>query len=85
MLFKFTQQIKAVLAKKEYGDEVSTQTLASPHCRDWNWPAIRMIRELGDLGVNAIDTAEQYSNSESERLYEAGGMNECCPQNSDTG
>jgi aryl-alcohol dehydrogenase-like predicted oxidoreductase len=29
--------------------------------------AIRMIRELGDLGVNAIDTAEQYSNGESER------------------
>ncbi|MBK1876030.1 aldo/keto reductase [Pelagicoccus mobilis] len=28
---------------------------------------IRMIRELGDLGVNAIDTAEQYSNGESER------------------
>jgi aryl-alcohol dehydrogenase-like predicted oxidoreductase len=29
--------------------------------------AIRMIRELGDLGVNAIDTAEQYSAGESER------------------
>lgn len=28
---------------------------------------IRMIRELGDLGVNAIDTAEQYSAGESER------------------
>jgi aryl-alcohol dehydrogenase-like predicted oxidoreductase len=28
---------------------------------------IRMIHELGDLGVNAIDTAEQYSGGESER------------------
>ncbi len=28
---------------------------------------IRMIHELGDLGINAIDTAEQYSASESER------------------
>ncbi len=28
---------------------------------------IRMIQELGDLGVNAIDTAEQYSAGESER------------------
>ena len=28
---------------------------------------IRMIRSLGDLGVNAIDTAEQYSAGESER------------------
>jgi aryl-alcohol dehydrogenase-like predicted oxidoreductase len=28
---------------------------------------LRMIRELGDLGINAIDTAEQYSNGESER------------------
>ena len=28
---------------------------------------ITMIRELGDLGVNAIDTAEQYSAGESER------------------
>lgn len=28
---------------------------------------IRMIHELGDLGVNAIDTAEQYSAGESER------------------
>ena len=28
---------------------------------------IRMIRELGDLGINAIDTAEQYSAGESER------------------
>ena len=27
----------------------------------------RMIHELGDCGVNAIDTAEQYSNGESER------------------
>ena len=29
--------------------------------------ALRMIRELGDLGINHIDTAEQYSNGESER------------------
>ncbi|MFA5687877.1 MAG: aldo/keto reductase [Kiritimatiellales bacterium] len=29
--------------------------------------AIRMIHELGDLGINAIDTAEQYSAGESER------------------
>jgi aryl-alcohol dehydrogenase-like predicted oxidoreductase len=29
--------------------------------------AIRMIHELGDLGLNAIDTAEQYSAGESER------------------
>ncbi len=28
---------------------------------------IRMIQELGDLGINAIDTAEQYSAGESER------------------
>ena len=28
---------------------------------------IRMIHELGDLGVNSIDTAEQYSAGESER------------------
>jgi aryl-alcohol dehydrogenase-like predicted oxidoreductase len=28
---------------------------------------IRMIHELGDLGVNAIDTAEQYGAGESER------------------
>jgi aryl-alcohol dehydrogenase-like predicted oxidoreductase len=28
---------------------------------------IRMIHELGDLGVNAIDTAEQYSAGDSER------------------
>jgi aryl-alcohol dehydrogenase-like predicted oxidoreductase len=28
---------------------------------------LRMIRELGDLGINHIDTAEQYSNGESER------------------
>jgi aryl-alcohol dehydrogenase-like predicted oxidoreductase len=28
---------------------------------------IRMIQELGDLGLNAIDTAEQYSGGESER------------------
>ena len=28
---------------------------------------IRMIQELGDLGINAIDTAEQYSDGESER------------------
>jgi len=28
---------------------------------------IRMIHELGDCGVNAIDTAEQYSAGESER------------------
>ena len=28
---------------------------------------LRMIHELGDLGVNAIDTAEQYSAGESER------------------
>ncbi|NQU38832.1 MAG: aldo/keto reductase [Lentisphaerae bacterium] len=28
---------------------------------------LRMIRELGDLGVNFIDTAEQYSDGESER------------------
>jgi len=28
---------------------------------------IRMIRELGDMGVNYIDTAEQYGNGESER------------------
>lgn len=28
---------------------------------------VRMIRELGDLGVNFIDTAEQYGNGESER------------------
>jgi aryl-alcohol dehydrogenase-like predicted oxidoreductase len=28
---------------------------------------IRMIHELGDLGVNAVDTAEQYSAGESER------------------
>ena len=28
---------------------------------------IRMIHELGDLGVSAIDTAEQYSAGESER------------------
>lgn len=28
---------------------------------------IHMIHELGDLGVNAIDTAEQYSAGESER------------------
>ena len=28
---------------------------------------IRMIHELGDLGLNAIDTAEQYSAGESER------------------
>ena len=28
---------------------------------------IRLIHELGDLGVNAIDTAEQYSAGESER------------------
>jgi aryl-alcohol dehydrogenase-like predicted oxidoreductase len=28
---------------------------------------IRTIRELGELGVNAIDTAEQYSAGESER------------------
>ncbi len=28
---------------------------------------IRMIRELGDAGINAIDTAEQYSDGESER------------------
>lgn len=28
---------------------------------------IRMIHELGDLGINAIDTAEQYSAGESER------------------
>jgi aryl-alcohol dehydrogenase-like predicted oxidoreductase len=28
---------------------------------------LRMIHELGDLGVNAIDTAEQYSGGESER------------------
>ncbi len=33
---------------------------------------IRMIHELGDLGVNAIDTAEQYSAGESEhRVGEA--------------
>lgn len=33
---------------------------------------IRMIRELGELGINAIDTAEQYSNGESEcRVGEA--------------
>lgn len=29
--------------------------------------AIRMIQELGELGINAIDTAEQYSVGESER------------------
>lgn len=28
---------------------------------------IRMIRKLGDLGINAVDTAEQYSDGESER------------------
>ncbi len=28
---------------------------------------IRMIHELGDLGINAVDTAEQYSAGESER------------------
>lgn len=28
---------------------------------------IRMIHELGDMGINAIDTAEQYSAGESER------------------
>lgn len=28
---------------------------------------VRMIHELGDLGVNAIDTAEQYSAGQSER------------------
>lgn len=28
---------------------------------------IRMIHELGELGVNSIDTAEQYSDGESER------------------
>lgn len=28
---------------------------------------IRMIHELGDLGINSIDTAEQYSAGESER------------------
>lgn len=28
---------------------------------------VRMIHELGDLGINAIDTAEQYSAGESER------------------
>ncbi len=28
---------------------------------------LRMIRELGDQGINAIDTAEQYSAGESER------------------
>lgn len=28
---------------------------------------IRMIRGLGDAGINAIDTAEQYSDGESER------------------
>jgi len=28
---------------------------------------IRMIRELGEEGINAIDTAEQYSDGESER------------------
>lgn len=28
---------------------------------------IRMIHELGDLGINAIDTAEQYSAGESEQ------------------
>ncbi len=28
---------------------------------------LRMIRELGDMGVNFIDTAEQYGNGESER------------------
>jgi aryl-alcohol dehydrogenase-like predicted oxidoreductase len=37
---------------------------------------IRMIRELGDLGVNSIDTAEQYSAGESERrIAEAIGPN----------
>lgn len=29
--------------------------------------ALRLIRELGDRGVNFIDTAEQYGNGESER------------------
>lgn len=28
---------------------------------------LRMIRELGDAGINFIDTAEQYGNGESER------------------
>lgn len=28
---------------------------------------LRMIQELGDMGVNFIDTAEQYGNGESER------------------
>ena len=28
---------------------------------------LRMIRELGDMGINFIDTAEQYGNGESER------------------
>ena len=28
---------------------------------------IRMMRELGDMGINSIDTAEQYSAGESER------------------
>jgi len=29
---------------------------------------LRMIRELGDMGVNFIDTAEQYGNGESQYL-----------------
>lgn len=28
---------------------------------------LRLIREVGDMGVNCIDTAEQYGNGESER------------------
>jgi len=28
---------------------------------------LRMVQELGDLGINSIDTAEQYGSGESER------------------
>jgi len=51
----------------QLGGPLSFDGKADGHPDPGKENVIRMIRELGDLGVNAIDTAEQYSAGESER------------------
>lgn len=51
----------------QLGGPLSLDGQADGHPDPGESTVIRMIHELGDLGVNAIDTAEQYSAGESER------------------
>ncbi len=51
----------------QLGGPLSLDGQADGHPDPGEANVIRMIHELDDLGVNAIDTAEQYSAGESER------------------